>query len=321
MELSLVIAVTAGLSLAALVAGGVLHWMARRPDLRSGPISDGMAEAVPLPATDGVWSARFQGHPNRMVARLRAWKSVLSRDGRETGPRQLRHGTTIPITTGTLLCVSGAALILKGWPAGWGLLCLGGVALGPTAMRRMAARRRAARFHAQFPEALDLMARALRAGHAVTTTLAMVAEESPDPLREEFRSVVQAMRFGKPLSDALKDMAARLASTDVNYWVACLLIQRETGGNLPELLEEVSRSLRKRSEFAAKVRAVTSEARLSATLLTALPLVLALLIALANPDYLDPLVTTPLGNAMIAIAVLLMVTGGLAMRRMMAIRL
>lgn len=182
-------------------------------------------------------------------------------------------------------------------------------------------RRRLRRIREQLPEALDVMARALRAGHAVPTSLAMVVEESADPLRREFALVVEDMRFGKSLPDALKGLAARVDLEEVRFWVTCLLIQRETGGSLPQMLDEVSRLIRARMEFAAKVKAVSAEARFSAVVLAGLPVVLAGLISLINPDYLLPLWTDPLGQGLAITALALMGCGIIVMRHMTRINL
>ncbi|CUQ65805.1 membrane protein of unknown function [Candidatus Nitrospira inopinata] len=182
-------------------------------------------------------------------------------------------------------------------------------------------RRRLRRIREQLPDALEVMARALRAGHAVPTSLAMVVEESADPLRREFALVVEAMRFGKSLPEALKELASRVDVEEVRFWVTCLLIQRETGGSLPHMLDEVSRLIRARMEFAAKVKAVSAEARFSAVVLSGLPLVVGGLISVINPEYLSPLWTTSVGQAMAATALGLMGCGIIVMRRMTRINL
>lgn len=182
-------------------------------------------------------------------------------------------------------------------------------------------RRRLRRFREQLPEAIDVMARALRAGHAVPTSLAMVVEASVDPLRYEFMRAVEDMRFGKSLPEALKGLATRVPIEEVRFWVTCLLIQRETGGSLPQMLDEVSHLIRARMEFAAKIKAVSAEARFSALILSALPAVLAGVIVLLNPDYLSPLWNTQIGRWIAATAVGLMGCGLVIMRRMTRITL
>lgn len=182
-------------------------------------------------------------------------------------------------------------------------------------------RRALRRFREQLPEALEVMARALRAGHAVPTSLAMVVEESVDPLRREFMRVVEDMRFGKALPEALKGLAARVPVEEVRFWVTCLLIQRETGGSLPQMLDEVSRLIRARMEFAAKIKAVSAEARFSALILASLPAVLAGVIFLLNPDYLSPLWNSRIGRWLVATALGLMGCGLVIMRRMTRITL
>ncbi len=197
--------------------------------------------------------------------------------------------------------------------------CLALLRVSPSAWWRE--RQRLRRFREQLPEALDVMARALRAGHAVPTSLAMVVEESVEPLRHEFTRVVDDLRFGKSLPEALKGLAARVPIEEVRFWVTCLLIQRETGGSLPQMLDEVSRLIRARMEFAAKIKAVSAEARFSALILSALPVVLAGAIFLLNPDYLSPLWNNQIGRWLAAGALGLMGCGMVIMRRMTRITL
>ncbi|MCP9439025.1 MAG: type II secretion system F family protein [Nitrospira sp.] len=229
------------------------------------------------------------------------------------------QGSAVPFTT---VLGEQATGTLAGRARAWQKALarhLDSLRINPFARRRE--RQRLRRFREQLPEALEVMARALRAGHAVPTSLAMVIEESVEPLRHEFTRVVEDLRFGKSLPEALKGLAARVPVEEVRFWVTCLLIQRETGGSLPQMLDEVSRLIRARMEFAAKIKAVSAEARFSALILSALPMVLACVIFLLNPDYLSPLWNNQVGRWLAATAVGLMGCGLAIMRRMTRITL
>jgi tight adherence protein B len=172
----------------------------------------------------------------------------------------------------------------------------------------------------QLPEALDLITRALLSGHAFHGALQMVAEECPDPIAAEFRITFEEINYGISVKDALLNLAARVPSTDLRYFVIAVLIQRETGGNLAELLGNISNLIRARFKLLGTVRVLSAEGRLSAWVLTLLPISAALLINLVNPGFLDVLWTEPLGLKLIKGALAMMVIGIVAMWRMVKIR-
>src|SRR5262249_45864764 len=133
-------------------------------------------------------------------------------------------------------------------------------------------RRRLRKFEEYFPEALDLLGRAVRAGHAFTTGLEMISKECPEPLAGEFRTAFEEQNFGLPLRDALLNLAERIPIVDVQFFVTALLIQKETGGNLAEILDGLSRVIRDRFRIYREVRVRTAQGRLTAGILIALPL-------------------------------------------------
>ena len=180
--------------------------------------------------------------------------------------------------------------------------------------------RRVARFERQFPEALDLMARALRAGHAFPTAIKMVGEEVPEPLGREFRILFDEMNYGVSAPDALAHLAGRVPLADVSYFVVAVMIQRESGGNLAELLDKISAIVRARLKLLGDVRTLSAEGRLSAIILTCLPFVVALVINLINPQFMSVLWTDPVGVKLIAAALVLMILGVLWMRQIVRIR-
>jgi tight adherence protein B len=166
-------------------------------------------------------------------------------------------------------------------------------------------------FEKHFPEALDLLARAVRAGHAVTTGLEMVGKELADPVGGEFRTAFEEQNFGLPLRDALLNMTERIPLLDVRFFVTAMLIQRETGGNLAEILDNLSRVIRERFRIRGEVRIRTAQGRMTAGILIALPPIMMFLLNMLNPQYMKPLFTETLGHWMLIIAFSLQVIGSI----------
>jgi tight adherence protein B len=197
-------------------------------------------------------------------------------------------------------------------------LCLAGLPLLYLLRRRAA---RFARIEAALPDALDLVARALRAGHALPHALRIAAEEAALPLATELRLVVDEADYGAPLPDALRALAARLPLPDIGCLVATLSVQRETGGKLPELMASLAGLVRERAALRARIRVGTAEGRLSAWILGLLPFALGAALGCLHPDFLRLLWEDPAGRRMLAGASLLMVVGVVWMRALVRIRL
>lgn len=172
----------------------------------------------------------------------------------------------------------------------------------------------------QLPDALDLIGRALRAGHAFPTALKMVGDEMNDPLAGEFRATFDEVNFGIAMPDALMNLATRVPSTDLRYFVIAVLIQRETGGNLAELLSSISAIIRDRIKLMGQIQVLSAEGRLSAWILSLLPFGAAFMIQLANPKFLAVLYTDPAGRKMLVVAGLMMLLGIFVMRKIIRIR-
>lgn len=188
----------------------------------------------------------------------------------------------------------------------------------------LVARRRAQRlkaFDSRLAEAIDLLARALRAGHALPTALQMAGDEMPEPMGGEFRMLFDEINFGVPLNDALLNLVERIPSTDLKYFVVAVTIQRETGGNLAELLDNISAIIRERLKLLGKIRTLTAEGKLSAWILAVLPFAVAALIFLANRGFLAVLWTDPVGLKLVMGAAVMMVIGIVWMRAIIRIRI
>jgi tight adherence protein B len=174
-------------------------------------------------------------------------------------------------------------------------------------------RRRIRAFEEHFPEALDLLGRAVRAGHAFTTGLEMIAKEASEPVASEFRKTFEEQNFGIPLRDALLNMSERIHSLDARFFVTALLIQKETGGNLAEILDGLARVIRDRFRIYRDVHTKTAQGRMTAGILIALPLVMMLALGSLNPHYMKILFTDPKGPIILAIAGTLQVIGSIVL--------
>lgn len=250
----------------------------------------------------------------RRTAALRWLDLLLLRAGsRLDAPTLL----ALVVGLGVTGCIGGLLLHLP-W-LGVALLTTLGVAT-PLVWLSWAAARRRARFEAQFPEALDFIARALRAGHGLMAGLGMVASELRDPVAGEFGSVFEEVNFGAPVGEALARMADRVDSRDLDFFVVAVSIQRETGGNLAELLGGLANTVRERMKLAGKVRALSAEGRLSGVLMVVLPFVLGGVLSVINPEYMSLLWTTPEGRQAITVVMVMMLAGSIWIQFLVRIR-
>jgi tight adherence protein B len=175
------------------------------------------------------------------------------------------------------------------------------------------------RFEEQFPEALDLLARAIRAGHAFQTALGMVADELQDPVGPEFRKTFDQQNFGLPLRDAMNEMAARLGILDVRFFVTAVLIQRDTGGNLSEILENLAHVVRERFKIRRQVRVHTAHGRFTGYVLLALPASLGIALSFINPEHMEVLFHERMGQTMLLGAVVMQTIGFVWIRQVIKI--
>jgi tight adherence protein B len=191
--------------------------------------------------------------------------------------------------------------------------------LGPFVYLRWRRSRRLLQFEEKFPEALDLIARALRAGHAFTTGIGMVADEIPSPVGSEFQLLHDRQNFGMPLSEALHGFAQRVPLLDARFFATAVLTQREAGGNLSEVLDNLARVVRERFKVKRQVRVVSAHARMTGWVLVCLPPLTAMGLMVAVPDTMKLLVEDPLGVRMVVVAVILQVAGGLMVKKLVNI--
>jgi tight adherence protein B len=177
------------------------------------------------------------------------------------------------------------------------------------------------KFQDQLPEALDLLARALRSGHAMTSGLEMVSSEMEPPISAEFGAAVDEINLGLTFQEAFENLCERVPSTDLRFFAISVIIQRETGGNVAEILDSISRLIRERIQFKRQVKALTAEGRLSAMVLVGLPIVLFIYIFFVNHSYLSLLWTDTMGQYMLVGAVLLQILGAFIIKKIVTIEM
>jgi len=190
----------------------------------------------------------------------------------------------------------------------------------PYSYVRWKKKRRIHQLDSQLPDAIDLIARAVRAGHPLSEGLRMAAEEAPEPLASEFRITFEEQKFGLPFEEAMMGLGDRMEIIDVRILVTAILVQREVGGNLSEILETIAETMRARFSLKRQVRVYTAQGRMSGYTLAALPIVVGTVISLINPEYMQTLFQESLGHALLASAGVLQGIGFLWIRRIVDVR-
>lgn len=225
-----------------------------------------------------------------------------------------QSGVHISISGLLLTAVACAVVIgllvasLLRMPIGWLIGGPVGFAL-PFMFLRFKRTRRMRKFEEEFPEALDLMSRALKAGHAFATGMKMVADEMAEPVGPEFRKTFDEQNFGLPLKEALNTLTERMPLMDVRFFATAVLIQRETGGNLSEILENLSAVVRERFKILRQVRVYTAHGRLTGYVLLALPAFLAIALSFINPEHMQLLFREHIGHILLTVAIVLQIVG------------
>lgn len=200
------------------------------------------------------------------------------------------------------------------------VLIAAAVGVMPFVYLRIKKQQRVAKFERQLPGALDLMARSLRAGHAFSGGLQMVAQEFGDPIGVEFMQVVNEINFGASVEQALKNMIERVDVPDLRFFTVSVIIQRESGGNLAEILENIARLVRERFKLLGRINTLSAEGKLSAIILIALPFFVVIVLSMMNPTYLSVLLQNPSGKTMVILALCMMGAGILIIRKVINIK-
>jgi tight adherence protein B len=233
---------------------------------------------------------------------------------------------TINVGTFVLLSISlFAAALAAGTILHWPLLLslVIGVLLFsiPNVVVNLKKRLRIKKFLSHFPDALEMFARSLRAGHSFTGAIQLVAQEMPEPIGPEFQKVFDEQNLGIPLRQALIGLTERVDSLDVKFFVTAILIQRETGGNLAEIIDKISYVIRERFRIHGQLKIFTAQARLTGGILAFLPIGVGILLWMINPDYMRPLWVERMGKILIGIAVAMQITGMLVIRKIIRIKI
>ncbi|MFY9562487.1 MAG: type II secretion system F family protein [Terriglobales bacterium] len=264
---------------------------------------------------------------DKMLSRIPAFDTLLRRSERVSVLQKMLSQGEVNVRAGNflILClVSAVVLGLVFMFAGGNVLFgwAGGV-LGfflPYAYASHMRAKRFQHFEEKFPEAIDTLARAVRAGHAFTTALEMIANEVSEPVAGEFRQLFEEQKFGLPVRDALLNLADRIPLVDVKFFVTAVMLQRETGGNLAEILDNLSYVIRERFKILRQVRVHTAQGRLTMVLLMALPPTIVVIMLTLNPGFIQPLFTDPLGHVLIAGGIILQTVGYFFIRRIIRIQ-
>ncbi len=230
-------------------------------------------------------------------------------------------------TVGTLVSLSVVLFVGGTWIASFRapvfvLAVAGGIILGSVPFVFLLAKRwkRLRKFEELLPDTIDLMARALRAGHTIASAIEMVASEGSEPVASEFRRIFEEQNFGLPLREAMLNLADRVPLPDVAFLVTAILVQKETGGNLAEVLDKTAVVIRDRFRLRGQLRVYTAQGRMTGWILAALPFIMFVILNLVNPDYEKVMLTDPAGRKLLYAGVVLMITGGWVIRRVIDIK-
>jgi tight adherence protein B len=276
----------------------------------------------PIGATSVVKGRASKEAREGLAGKIAAWHQryavasaarLIESAGMRTDPARLIAGTIIALAINIVVLSvlnAGALVTLLA-----GLL----TPLVPYAYIRRAAYARLRKFEEIFPDAISLIARALRAGHAFTTTLAMVADEIPEPVKSEFRALHEQHQYGLPLPQVLRTFARRIPLIDVRFFVTAVLTQRETGGNLAEVLDNLGTVTHDRFRVRKQLRVLTAQGRMTGWILAALPVALGAVIYLFNPTHVRSFVSDPLGRQMLEVALVLEVIGAVFIRKIVSV--
>jgi tight adherence protein B len=270
---------------------------------------------------------------DEMLSQIPALDNLLRRSERMTNFQSFLDQANLKVRAGNLLiyCVvsaivmGGVGLVLAGSlpPNQATLFALVGVVLGAVIPFSYASYRRTKRFQKfeeLFPDAIDTLARAVRAGHAFTTALELIATEIAEPVAGEFRMLFEEQKFGLPVRDALLNLTERMPLVDVKFFVTAVMLQRETGGNLAEILDNLSYVIRERFKIMRQVRVYTAQGRLTMLLLMGLPPVIVVIMLTTSPAFIRPLFADPIGHTLIVSGIVLQTLGYFVIRNIIRIQ-
>ena len=250
----------------------------------------------------------------RRSARVSAMQEALTQAG-----MKFRAGNFLALCVMLGIAVGIAVLAVSKNPAiGWAALII--ASFLPYAVVSYRRQKRFEKIEELFPEAIDTLARAVRAGHAFTTALEMISNEISEPLAGEFRKLYEEQKFGMPVRDALMNLTQRVPLVDVKFFVTAVMLQRETGGNLAEILDNLSYVIRERFKIQRQVRVHTAQGRLTMVLLMAMPPTVVAVLMAFSPDFVKPLFYDPIGHILLVVAITLQTVGYFVIRKIIKIQ-
>jgi len=263
---------------------------------------------------------------DQMLSEIPALDSLLRRSARVSALQELLVQGEIKTRAGNFLILCGVSALVVGGAVmyfGTPLLSVVGLVVGFFIPYMYASHRRTKRFEqfeTLFPEAIDTLARAVRAGHAFTTAIEMIANEVAEPVAGEFRKLYEEQKFGLPVRDALMNLVDRVPLVDVKFFVTAVMLQRETGGNLAEILDNLSYVIRERFKIQRQVRVFTAQGRLTMLLLMGMPPTIVVVMMLTNPVFIRPLFNDPIGHALVVVGITLQTIGYFVIRKIIRIQ-
>src|SRR5436309_15182333 len=250
----------------------------------------------------------------RRSARVSAIQKMLAQAG-----MSLRAGNFLGLSALTGVVATFAAYALsKRVEIAWVAMLVGFVLPYSYASYRRS--KRFEKFEELFPEAIDTLARAVRAGHAFTTALEMITDEVSEPVSGEFRQLYEEQKFGMPVRDALMNLTERMPLVDVKFFVTAVMLQRETGGNLAEILDNLSYVIRERFKIQRQVRVYTAQGRLTMALLMGMPPIIVTVMLVLNPAFIQPLFADPIGHTLLVAGIALQTIGYFVIRKIIKIQ-
>jgi len=270
---------------------------------------------------------------DEMLSKIPALDNLLRRSSRISNLQPFLEQANLKIRAANILMLCLLSAVVLGGigfiaaaslpPKQALLFAVAGLVIGGFMPYSYASYRRTKRFQKfeeLFPEAIDTLARAVRAGHAFTTALELIANELSEPVASEFRKLFEEQKFGLPVRDALMNLAERMPLVDVKFFVTAVMLQRETGGNLAEILDNLSYVIRERFKIMRQVRVYTAQGRLTMLLLMGLPPLIVVTMLLTSPAFIRPLFTDPIGHALIVAGVVLQTFGYFVIRKIIQIQ-
>jgi tight adherence protein B len=261
------------------------------------------------------------------VSDIPAIDTLLRRSARVSDLQKMLSQAGMSMRAGNFLALSAvtgvaATLLAYGFSkrieAAWIALLVGFVL--PYTYVSLQRNKRFEKFEELFPEAIDTLARAVRAGHAFTTALEMITNEVAEPIAGEFRQLYEEQKFGMPIRDALLNLTERVPLVDVKFFVTAVMLQRETGGNLAEILDNLSYVIRERFKIQRQVRVYTAQGRLTMALLMGMPPIIVVVMMVLNPSFIHPLFADPIGHTLLMLGITLQTIGYFVIRKIIRIQ-